>query len=78
MLAKICYGIHYLSADSGMLEMVDLAFDAFRQAAGSCVPLHLAKHTDLLSGIVSMIERVQLPKCDRETASKPNPSGSLW
>ena len=47
---------------------------SLRQTAGRGESLHLAKHIaavlSLISGIMCMFERVQLPKRDRETKSK--------
>ena len=76
MLAQICDGIHYLSSDSGILEVVDLSFvkeqaDMSLYTWQSTLPgCGTAAVLSLISGIVCIFERVQLSKHDRETKSK--------
>ena len=64
VLEEICDGIHSLRADSGIQEVVDLAFVKQQAEAGLYTWAHTQK---LLAGIVSIIKHIQMPMRDGET-----------
>ena len=64
LLGEICDGIHDLIKNSGICEVIYLDFVS-QQAQAS---LYTWQSTQkLIAGILCAIERVQLPKRDRET-----------
>ena len=67
VLGEICDGIHDLCENSGIREVVELEFVSQQAQAGLYTWQSIQK---LIAGVVCVIERVQLPKRDRETKSK--------
>ena len=66
VLEEICSGLHDLSTDCGILELVDLAFVKQQTEAG----LYTWPSTQkLFTAIADVIQRIQSPKRVQETAS---------